>query len=473
MANVYVRSGASGAGTGADWTNAYTTLTAALTAKAAGDDFWVSEDHAETQASTITLTSPGTVASPCRIFCVNHAGTVPPVAADLATTATISATGVSNISGFNGHGYCYGVSFLAGSGSSTGSIAFNGNAARGWDFEACGFTLNNTSVSSVIAVGFSGAPPGREWVRWNNCVCTFGSVSQSISVRCRFIWKNTASAVAGSVPTILFSATAGLGAYRAELFGVDLSALGSGKTLFTVSGAYDFHFFLKNCKLGASVTVSTGAVAGWGSAVVTLVNCDSGATNYRFSRQTYQGTITQETTIVRTGGASDGTTPVSRKIVTTANTKPFEPLESLPIVFWNPTVGSSITVSIPVITDNVTLTDLDAWVEVEYLGSASFPISSFANDRALTLLTTPANQTTDSTSTWVTTGLTTPIKQTLDVTFTPQMAGLVQAVVKVAKASTTVYYDPLVLTGSTRQYMVGEFGYENREPAGNTWRLSP
>jgi hypothetical protein len=63
MANVYVYSGAAGAGTGADWTNAYTTLTAALAAKAAGDDFWVAHDHAETQASALTLTSPGTPAS--------------------------------------------------------------------------------------------------------------------------------------------------------------------------------------------------------------------------------------------------------------------------------------------------------------------------------------------------------------------------------------------------------------------------
>jgi hypothetical protein len=65
MASVYVRSGAAGAGTGADWANAYTTLAAAFTAKAAGDVFYVSDDHAETQASAMTLVSPGTAANPC------------------------------------------------------------------------------------------------------------------------------------------------------------------------------------------------------------------------------------------------------------------------------------------------------------------------------------------------------------------------------------------------------------------------
>ena len=33
-------------GDGSSWTNAYTTLAAACTAKAAGDVFWVADDHA-------------------------------------------------------------------------------------------------------------------------------------------------------------------------------------------------------------------------------------------------------------------------------------------------------------------------------------------------------------------------------------------------------------------------------------------
>src|SRR3990167_972428 len=95
MAHVYVDSNAVGAGTGADWANSYTTLAAALTAKAAGDNFWVSHDHAETQASAMTLTSPGTAASPCKVMCVDSAGSVPPASADLATTATITTTGAN------------------------------------------------------------------------------------------------------------------------------------------------------------------------------------------------------------------------------------------------------------------------------------------------------------------------------------------------------------------------------------------
>ena len=53
------RSVAAGAGTGADWANAYTTLSAAFTAKAAGDVFFVSEDHAETGAVALNIDFEG------------------------------------------------------------------------------------------------------------------------------------------------------------------------------------------------------------------------------------------------------------------------------------------------------------------------------------------------------------------------------------------------------------------------------
>src|SRR4051812_3366435 len=96
MASYYVRSGAGGSANGTSWANAYLTLAAAFSGKAAGDTFYVSEDHAETLGSTIILTSPGTKANPCKIVCVNHAGSVPPVSADLRTTATITMTGASN-----------------------------------------------------------------------------------------------------------------------------------------------------------------------------------------------------------------------------------------------------------------------------------------------------------------------------------------------------------------------------------------
>lgn len=100
-----------------------------------------------------------------------------------------------------------------------------------------------------------------------------------------------------------------------------------------------------------------------------------------------------------------------------------------------------MTATIEVITDNVTLTDGECWLEIQYLGTSGVPLGSFLSDAKADVLATAANQTTSS-ETWTTTGLTTPVKQYLRVTFTPQEKGFVHAVVKLAKASTTVYVCP-------------------------------
>lgn len=441
MANVYVRSGAGGAGTGADWANAYTTLSAALTAKAAGDDFWVSEDHAESTAGAVTLTSPGTAASPCRIICVNHSGTVPPVSADLRTTATVTTTGANSLN-FAGMAYVYGIIFNAG--STGGSMQFTATTPWWWRLEACALRVGSNNSGGRFFVGGTTTNADDSLLELVNTTVQFGNAGQGITVRAPFRWLNTASAItSGTLPTTLFLQAANSAPYGwAEVVGVDLSALASGKSLVDVSVAcFAKHLFM-DCKLGSSVSVTTGSVAGQGGTEVRLINCDSANTNYRYYRQTYQGTITQETTIVRSGGASDGTTTVSRKMVTTANSKLYSPLESDPMVVWNETTGSSVTVTIPVLTDNVTLTNADAWIEVEYLGTASFPLGNYVNDRVADILASGTNQTTDGTSSWTTTGLTTPVKQSLAVTFTPQVKGPFRVRVMLAKVSTTMYFDP-------------------------------
>jgi hypothetical protein len=73
MALRYVWSGAAGTGSGADWTNAHTTLSAAITAGAAGDTYYVAHDHAESVATALTLGFKGTIQSPDRVLCVNRA----------------------------------------------------------------------------------------------------------------------------------------------------------------------------------------------------------------------------------------------------------------------------------------------------------------------------------------------------------------------------------------------------------------
>ena len=103
-----------------------------------------------------------------------------------------------------------------------------------------------------------------------------------------------------------------------------------------------------------------------------------------------------------------------------------------------------VDAAIEILHDSVTnLQDDEVWLEVEYLGTAGFPLSLFASDRMTDILSTPADQTTSSVA-WTTTGLTNPNKQKLAVTFTPQEIGVVRCRVALAKPSYTVYVDPLL-----------------------------
>src|SRR5688572_7851775 len=127
MANIYVRSAAAGVADGTSWTDAYVTLKAACEAAgtAAGDDFWVAGDHAETTAAALTITCKGTLAAPSRIVCVSHTGTVPPVSADLLATATVTTTGNSALT-LSGCAYVYGIIFSCGTTAASPSFALGG-----------------------------------------------------------------------------------------------------------------------------------------------------------------------------------------------------------------------------------------------------------------------------------------------------------------------------------------------------------
>jgi hypothetical protein len=296
---------------------------------------------------------------------------------------------------------------------------------------------------------------------WKDVTIKFANASQAIEQRSsQLTWSGGSVDTSTASPTALF--VRGDAHWRTELTGVDLSGLGSGKSLVTVTGDQQRWVTVRNCKLGSSVALTTGTWGGHHSGAIQLVNSDSGDTNYRYQRSCYQGDIYSESTVVRSGGATDGTTPISRKMVSSANAKYYAPLESQEFVFWNDTTGS-VTVTFQTVTDNVTLTDAEAWVEVDYLGNGSFPISSRATDRSTDILASAANQTT-STETWTTTGLTTPVPQKLAVTFTTAEKGLISARVMLAKASTTVYVCPEILTTAGRSYMLPSGNYIN-EPS--------
>jgi len=441
MSHVYVDSNATGGGTGADWANAFTTLAAAFTAKAAGDQFWVSHLHAETQNTAMTITGKGTAAAPCTIACVNSAGSVPPVSADLLTSATITTTGNSTLTLSGGHDYYYGITLSAGSGAVAVAMEFTGSANH--YFKKCSLKkLGTTASATAFSIGAT-AVSGMSKIVFDETPCTFGSTGDSISPRnVKFLWKNTSNAILGSVPTNLLVPQGG---GTTVLDGVDLSAMVATKNIVGTNSSGTVDIIVKNCKLAATLGAVAVAPASIGSAETYLVASDSGAKAYRQEKHNYFGSQTTEETIVRTGGASNGTNAFAAKIVTNANAKWITPFESIPMPIWNDVTAANVTVTVyGVWTGGALPKNDDVWLEVGYVGNASTPLQIFdVSTTKANFIAANADQPTDA-STWG--GGTTKFKLTATLA-SPQagIKGPMYAVVKVGVASATVYIDPKVV----------------------------
>jgi hypothetical protein len=397
MANVYVRSGASGSGTGADWANAYTTLSAALAAKAAGDNFWVSEDHNESLASGgMTCTCPGTRSNPCTIIAVNHSGSVPPASADVQTTPIATIATVDGSISIRGSFLSSGIAWIAGTSTSSArnlNIADNTTSPE-QKFKDSSFKLASTGASN-LNMGTSGG--GSKTVDWDNVTYQVGNTGSTIAWggAVAFRWRNTPSAIVGAtLPTTLLDGST-LGA-PVLIEGVDLSALGSGKTLVSAL-ATNVDVYLKDDKYGSSVAVAATPTV-HGANVYSLRSDTTG--NYRNEKYNYQGTQLTETTIVRTGGATDGATAVSWNLSTTANCKWIFPFEAMVCSENNTVTASNVTVTMYGVYNAAALPNNDdIWFDAEYLGSSASPVGSFASGSKANFCASGSAQTAD-TSAW-------------------------------------------------------------------------
>lgn len=444
MANIYVRStdGLDG-DNGTTWALAKATLTGAAAIAVAGDKVYVSQVHAETSAAAISLAWAGTIASPIFVICGND-GAAPPTA--LATTATVTTTGVSSIN-LNATDskvvYYYGISFFMGTGAGTCSFTTSIGPGR-TTFDKCALRVVNTS-GNAQTMGDS----QRSITTMIDTDLRFGATGQNLYVPGVLRWLGGSLLAGGTTPTFLAQVD---NLSRVYLDNVDLSNAATTLNLFVVDGGNRQNAVVACSRMkmpsswtGDVVSQLLGATANNNGSLYELFSSDSAATNYRYRRAAEFGDIYDETTIVRTtpAGASDGTTPLSWKMVSNANAEyPMFPLYSQEFSLgWNESTGSALTATIDIVHDSVTaLKDNEVWLEVNHLGTSGSPLGVWTTNR-VALLATAANQTT-STSAWTTTGMSNPNKQKLQVTFTPQLKGPVIGRVAVAKASYTIYVDP-------------------------------
>lgn len=444
MADRYVKSTAAGDGSGSSWTNALVSMNAAEAVDTAGDNIYVSPSHNEiSTAAAITLPSAGTLAALTRIICVDDSATPPTTA---STGASITTQNNYPITA-NGGGYYRGLTFNCGTGGSSGAwfnlIATTTPVAI-QHFDKCTFNHVSPHANNVMNVGFNSSSSVGSVLKLTDCAIKYTQAAQSIKVYYGRIEMEGGSIGSYSTTITPTAVVSTLVRGTALFSGVDLSGLGTGTNLVSTVPSGSKVVF-RNCKLPSGWTgalvQSTSSFTGRAE----LYNCDSGATNYRLWIQDYAGSIREETTVVRTGGASyDGTNGLSWKMVSNGNASfPALPLVTSEIVDWIDTTGSQKTIEVEVLTDNVTLKQEDCWVEVQYLGTTGAPLGAFVSDAPSSPLATGTNQDASS-ATWTTTGIGTPVKQKLSVPFTPQMKGYVHVVVKLAKPNTTVYVCPKV-----------------------------
>lgn len=436
---IYVRStDGNNADNGSTWALAKATITGAAGIDVAGDVVNVSQSHAESTAGTVSPNWAGTLAAPTKVICVNDSAE-PPTA--VATGASVTSTTTSLTLVQAGVVYYRGIDFICG--STTNSPVLSGQPSPGSgvaSFESCNFRLAGSGSSGRMEM---------QAVKALNCGFRLANAAQYIGVGMGTRITGGSVLSGGTSPTALFKADLNSSFYGDFVIeGFDLSNCSAGVHLFDCSqiGLVTSGKFV-NCKLpvswSGSLCASTARLSP--SQVIELINCASGAVNYAYWRQTAQGSLRHETVIVRSGGARfGGATPISWKMASTTNVSfPANGLVSQPLYARVTTTGSPITASVEVLTDNVTLTDAQCYLEVMYLSSSGAPLYTRVADCKADIIATAANQTSSS-ETWTTTGLSTPIKQKLSVTFTPQMAGFVMGRVYLHRSSTTVYVDPRI-----------------------------
>ena len=437
MGNFYVDSSKSNANNGLTWATAKATLAAGLALAAAGDTVWVAPTHSESTAGGLTFATNGTLTNPVRVICAGSTAAEPPTS--VATTAVIVNTGTNNIN-ISGTSYWYGIDFTAGSGAGSTLFNLNNSASHKIKYERCKFRLGASGSSGLIILGTQISSNANE-TELLYCDYKFAANTQGIAPQGRVRMYGGTILSGGTSPNNLIT-SGGLLSTRpldCEIVGLDLTNASSSMNLAAggTTGSGGKCAFINIKKPGSWSGSLVGTAVANPGATFELRNQD------QFWVENYGGSVKSETSIVRSGGSRDGTTPFSQKLVSAAAVSyPCSYLQTSIVSKWNDTTGSSVTATIEGIFDSATnIKDNQIWARFDYLSDSGSLLATVIEDITANVVTSAADQDSSS-ATWNNTGgMTNPNKFKLAASFTPQQKGYVAASVFLAKPSTTAYLD--------------------------------
>lgn len=428
-------------GSTANWAYAAIYVDYVVTAMLAGDRLFVSKNDSQSYSTALTLAFPGIPGLPSLIYSVDDSA-APPTA--VAAGASWKTTGNVNFN-ITGVVDMESMSLMAGSSTGTANLSISCTSGR---LRNTTLVLGGTGSGSVINIANTiGAGTVYESPTFK-----FANTLQRIAI------ANAGGTIeivgggldpASSAITALIQVTTG--STIVDMYGFDASAMAaSGNIINQSSRGIDIN--LAFCKVPASWSGSPNGATPGEASRVTLDMCDSGATNYVMAVSDTSGTINQNTTVVMTGGATDGTTPLSWTLASNSQASyATAPLKSEWRSVWVDTTVSKTLTWNYVADTNVSagqgagtafaFQNNQVWIEAMYMGSSASPLGTFASSAPSSPLATPSDNASGSAS-WTTTGLTTPKIGSCTLTFTTGMKGPMLARICVVAASKTIYADP-------------------------------
>lgn len=464
MATHYVYSGASGAGNGDSWTDAYTSIAACLTGEAiaGGDIIKVHYAHNKNTAGAITWTFPETGTGLVQILSVDKDNSDALRAGALETTGGNSAFTIGAPASAAVKTYMYGMTIQAGAnGNSANADIYLGGTGDSL-FEACNFYIYSSSSSAIISCGGS-STYSMEFV---NCTFTFGASAQHIEpIGYSQYIKLRNCKLAGTAITSFIYGSASRG-FTAEAMGCDFS-----NASYVVNQSIGTKSFVRcsNCVIASPVT---GTHAGYGGQISEFHACDpvdgtNGANILSYYYEDAAGNVQDSETVYKaTSGAQgeqdDGTdTSYSLEMNPSTLASPSNPLYTPWIYTLVGSTGDKTVTMHVGHTESAVLTQRDLFMEIEDMGEpgatgtqrvANAPHSQMEVDDGCpvetgtiyrNVISAGSNRTDDGIDDW--TGLSSEKEHTLTASINCAEVGYIRCRVGLTKDTTNpVYVDPKV-----------------------------